>query len=101
MKLDLPTAQFMPGTRVKVDTRGALGHCRAPHYLRGIEGKIVEILGSYKDPERLAYHKPGFPALPLYKVRFEQRHIWPNYRSAGNDDLEADLYENWLVPVQS
>lgn len=88
---------FHVGQIVGVDDRQGVGHCRAPHYLRGQSGQIVEYLGTFKDPERLAYHKPGYPFLHLYKVRFKQQTIWADYSGVAGDDLEADIYENWLV----
>lgn len=88
--------RFVVGTRVKVDARGSLGHCRTPVYVRGKVGEVVGIHGVYRDPERLGYHKPGYPALVLYKVRFQQRELWPDYRGPVTDQLEVDIYENWL-----
>jgi nitrile hydratase subunit beta len=35
----------------------------------------------------------------LYKVRFEQRKLWPKYAGPATDQLEADIYEQWLLPV--
>ncbi len=93
--------RFKPGDKVRVDDREALGHCRAPWYLRGRPGVIGEVLGVFKDSERLAYHRPGLPALPLYKVRFKQTTLWSNYKGPARDQLEADISENWLVPDRS
>ena len=90
--------RFKQGDKVRVDDREAVGHCRAPWYLRGHAGVIGEVLGVFKDPERLAYHRPGLPALPLYKVRFKQTALWADYRGPARDQLEADISENWLVP---
>ncbi len=90
--------RFKPGDKVRVDDRVAHGHCRAPWYLRGQAGVIGEVLGVFKDSERLAYHRPGLPALPLYKVRFKQTALWPGYKGPARDQLEADISENWLVP---
>lgn len=92
--------RFAPGDKVRVDDRGAVGHCRTPWYLRGRTGVVGEVLGRFRDPERLAYHKPGLPALVLYKVRFAQRELWPGYRGGAKDTLEADLYEPWLIPAK-
>lgn len=89
-------AEFREGDRVTVDTRASLGHCRSPVYLRGKTGEIVTVHGSYRDPERLAYHTPGLPPQVLYKVRFQQSDIWPDYSGPETDMLEADIYEHWL-----
>ncbi len=84
---------------VQIDDRHAVGHCRSPKYLRGQIGQVVSVHGCFRDPERLAYHRPGLPARILYKVRFRQCDLWPDYRGDEHDELEADIYENWLVPV--
>jgi len=90
-------ARFSAGDAVKIDDRPALGHCRTPWYLRGHVGVVAEVLGKFRDPERLAYHRPGLPALILYKVRFRQKDIWPQYSGPAADTLEADIYEPWLA----
>jgi nitrile hydratase subunit beta len=87
------------GTPVRIDDRGALGHCRTPWYLRGKVGTICHVHGAFRDAEKLAYHKPGQPKLVLYKVRFLQRDIWPNYTGPSEDTLESDIYQHWLEPV--
>jgi nitrile hydratase subunit beta len=93
------SVRFAPGEPVRVATRPALGHCRTPWYLRGKDGVIAEVHGSFRDPERLAYHRPGVPAQVLYKVRFSQNEIWGSYAGSAGDQLEADIYEHWLEPV--
>ena len=62
-------------------------------------GTIIAIQGTFRDPERLAYHQPGLPPRVLYKVRFKQKDLWENYSGNSNDQLELDVYENWLKPV--
>ena len=94
--LALTATRFKPGDRVRVGQRGVAGHCRTPFFLRGKTGVIAEILGRFRDPERLAYHKPGQPAQVLYKVRFAQTHIWAAYAGPASDTREADIYEHWL-----
>lgn len=90
---------FGAGDRVKVAVRETHGHCRTPWYLRGRVGVIASVHGAYLDPIRLAYHKPGLPLAVLYKVRFEQRALWPGYGGPASDHLEADIYEDWLERV--
>ena len=89
-------ARFAPGDAVRVAGRDALGHCRTPWYLRGKIGIIASVHGSFRDPESLAYHKPGLPAHVLYKVRFKQSAIWGAYKGPDSDQLEADIFEHWL-----
>ena len=87
---------FKAGDHVRVASRRPLGHCRAPWYLRGKPGVVVEAMGCFRDPERLAYHKPGLPGQHLYKIRFAQTDLWDGYRGAASDHLDADITENWL-----
>jgi nitrile hydratase len=94
-----PPARFAPGDKVRVAARGALGHCRTPWYLRGKTGEIALIHGTFRDPERLAYHQPGLPAQVLYKVRFSQREVWGGYDGPAGDQVEADIFEGWLEPA--
>lgn len=77
-----------------------IGHCRTPFFLRGKTGVIVRTHGVFRDPAKLAYHKPGLPQQVLYKVRFRQTDLWSGYRGSPHDQLEADIYEHWLVSVQ-
>jgi hypothetical protein len=96
----LPTlhSRFSPGDAVRVADRPVLGHCRTPWYLRGKTGVIASVHGTFRDPESLAYHKPGLPAQVLYKVRFLQRDLWAGYTGPASDQLEADIFEHWLEP---
>jgi nitrile hydratase len=95
-----PSAAFAPGDPVRVAKRPVVGHCRTPWYLRGKPGVVAMVLGRFRNPEQLAYHKPGLPALVLYKVRFEQRDLWGRYPGAAGDQLEADIFEHWLEPIR-
>jgi nitrile hydratase subunit beta len=93
-------SRFLPGDAIRVADHPVLGHCRTPGYLRGKTGMIASIHGTFRDPESLAYHKPGLPAQVLYKVRFRQRDIWAGYTGPADDQLEADIFEHWLEPLE-
>ncbi len=90
------TPEFSVGDRVVIRNCAALGHCRTPWYVRGKSGTIVEIHGAFRDPERLAYHRPGFPERVLYKVRLRQHDLWAEYQGGKDDNLDVDIYEPWL-----
>lgn len=89
------------GTRVRVLARDVHGHCRTPVYLKGREGVVLSLAGAYRDPELLAYHRPGLPPRRLYRVRFRQADLWPGYDGAEVDTLEADVYEHWLEALDA
>lgn len=95
----VPKPRFKKGDAVIINNSKPIGHCRTPWYLRGKPGIVTEVQGAFHDPARLAYHKPGWPAQVLYKVRFLQTEIWPSYSGPETDHLEADIYETWLTPL--
>ncbi len=104
--------------RVKLDwpeTRGPC-HIRTPHYLRGREGVVERRLGSFRNPEDLAFARPA-EERDLYHVRFDLPAIWQeadaseivvcelieqtylleDETSAGAGDvIVVELFEHWL-----
>ena len=90
---------FQPGERVRVLKVDAPGHIRTPHYIRGKTGVIERFMGYFKNPEELAYGRSGEPKKALYRVRFVQREVWPDYSGPANDTVDIDLYEHWLEQV--
>jgi nitrile hydratase len=84
------------GSRVRVRGDSRQWHHRTPAYLKGKHGTVECLLGTYRDPEHLAYHRPGLPMRRLYRVRFSQADVWPGYGGPSGDELVADLYEHWL-----
>ena len=90
--------RFAPGDRIRVRTDRVPGHVRTPFYLRGKRGEVAEVVGDFRNPEQLAYHRPGLPLRTLYRVRFAQADLWPGYADEPGDALEADLYDHWLNP---
>jgi hypothetical protein len=91
---------FAPGTPVQVknewpETHGPV-HIRTPHYLRGMQGTVVRHLGTYPNPEDLAFARPARP-VPLYHVAFEQRALWQE--GAAGDEVLVEIFEHWLEPL--
>lgn len=88
------------GARVRVrdawPERDGPCHIRTPHYVRGRIGHVVRALGTFPNPEDLAFRRP--PAqLPLYHVAFDPASIWPDATYAG--DIVIELFEPWLEPA--
>lgn len=92
-------ARFALGDRVRVREVWPLGHMRAPAYIRGHAGLIERALGAHPNPEELAYRRSGLPAQPLYRVRFRQVDVWPDYAGPSSDVLEIEIYQHWLEPA--
>jgi nitrile hydratase len=57
------------------------------------------VCGSFPNPEELAQMRDGLPAQPLYRVRFMQKGVWPDYRGNPADVLEIEIYQHWLEPA--
>lgn len=84
------------GQKVRIATRFPPGHVRTPYYCRGKVGTVERVLGPFHDPEQLAYAAHAPRSLVLYRVRFSQADLWPDYEGAGTDVLELEIYESWL-----
>ncbi|MEZ5936122.1 MAG: nitrile hydratase subunit beta [Alphaproteobacteria bacterium] len=87
---------FEPGDRVRVRKAFPPGHVRTPFYVRGREGVVESVAGRFGDPEELAYGRDGLPKKTLYRVRFRQAELWPDYTGPAADSLVVDLYDHWL-----
>jgi nitrile hydratase len=87
---------FAIGQPVRVRVAFPPGHVRTPHYLRGRRGVVESIAGRFANPEELAYGRDGLPARALYRVRFRQTELWPDYAGAAADSAVVDIYEHWL-----
>jgi hypothetical protein len=89
-------SRFRAGDRVAVRTAYPIGHVRTPYYVRGKHGVIERLCGAFPNPEELAYARSGGPAQPLYRVRFLQHDVWPDYAGQSLDVLEVEIYQHWL-----
>lgn len=92
-------ARFATGDRVRVLAMYPVGHVRTPWYVRGKAGVVERLCGAYPNPEELAYQRSGLPPEPLYRVRFMQRDLWPDYRGSAADTLDLEIYQHWLEPA--
>jgi len=93
---DAIAARFAAGEAVAVREAYPLGHVRTPFYARGKRGVVERICGFYPNPEERAYARSGLPKEPLYRVRFRQSDLWPDYAGAGGDTVDIEIYQHWL-----
>jgi hypothetical protein len=89
-------ARFKVGEKVRVMKAYPPGHIRTPFYIRGHTGTIERVCGAFPNPEELAQMRDGLPAQPLYRVRFRQKDVWPDYRGPEGDVVEIEIYQHWL-----
>jgi nitrile hydratase len=99
MRMNALQPRFRAGDRVKVRRADVPGHVRTPWYIRGHEGVVERLCGAYPNPEELAYARSGLPAQPLYRVRFLQRDVWPQYGGNPVDTVDIEIYQHWLDPA--
>jgi nitrile hydratase len=88
--------RYKTGDRVRVRKTAPLGHIRTPYYIRGRIGEIERLCGAFPNPEELAQMRDGLPAQPLYRVRFKQKEVWPDYHGPETDVVEIEIYQHWL-----
>ena len=93
--------RFSLGDSVTVRRAFPPGHIRTPYYIRGKSGEIIQVLGSFANPEELAFGRDGLPKQPLYRVRFAQSRVWPDYSGMVGDTIDVELYEHWLEPEEA
>lgn len=89
-------ARFSVGQKVRVMKAYPVGHVRTPFCIRGCTGEVERICGAFRNPEELAQMRSGEPRIPLYRVRFRQKDVWPDYAGPDGDAVEVELYEHWL-----
>jgi nitrile hydratase len=94
-----PGHRYNVGDAVVVKRRFPPGHRRTPAYIRGKAGTIERICGAFPNPEELAYGFDGEPKKVLYRVRFRQKDVWPQYHGGEHDIIEMEIYEHWLDPA--
>jgi nitrile hydratase len=93
------TPTFSAGDPVRVRQLHPPGHVRTPWYIRGKVGVIERVLAEYPDPEERAYGRGGVPLQMLYRVRFLQKEVWPDYAGPPTDTVDVELYQHWLEPA--
>ena len=89
--------RFSVGDRVQARNLHPSGHTRLPRYVRGKNGTITQVHGTFVYPDTNA-HGQGEQPQPLYAVCFTAQELWgPD--AAARDNLSIDLWEDYLVPL--
>ena len=91
-------ATFDPRDTVQVRSGSTPGHISTPFYVRGCKGLIERIAGEYRNPVELAFGRFDAPIVPLYRVRFQQQDVWPDYQGNSADTLDVEIFKFWLEP---
>ena len=88
------------GQHVRIVDLGKAGHVRTPLYVREKRGTVERYCGDFENPEERAYGRTRGPRIRLYRVRFAQRDLWPDYEGPDTDALEIEIYDHWLLPAE-
>lgn len=88
------------GQPVRIASRLTVGHSRVPSYVRGARGTVERVLREFLIPEDDAFGQPNGRRLMLYRVRLSAKDLWPQYRGAATDEVQLEVYEHWLEPVE-
>jgi hypothetical protein len=92
-------ALFKEGDKVTVSVKYPVGHYRVPMYLRGKTVSIVSNLGRHINPEEEAFGRNAGNELWYYMVEIPQQELWPDYHGQESDQLQIEVFENWLEPI--
>jgi nitrile hydratase len=86
--------RFDVGDRVRVRLDDPVGHTRAPRYVRGHVGEVVERHGRYPLPDAVvAGEQPGPSS--VYAVRFDAAQVW----GEGEHTVTVNLWDEYLEPA--
>jgi nitrile hydratase len=86
--------RFNVGDPVIAKNLNPSGHTRLPRYVRGKQGVIHLVHGTFVYPDTNAHGGDERPQ-PLYNVCFSARELW-GPTSARRDHLYIDLWEEYL-----
>lgn len=54
--------------------------------------------GLSPDPDQVAFREP-VTRQPLYRVRFAQLDVWPEYAPDSKDTVDIEIHQPWLEPA--
>jgi nitrile hydratase len=93
-------SKLAAGQPVRIANRLTVGHSRVPTYARGARGTVERVLREFLIPEDDAFGRPHGRRLTLYRVRLSAKDLWPEYRAGAADEVQLEVYENWLEAVE-
>ncbi|MFC6062405.1 SH3-like domain-containing protein [Streptomyces ochraceiscleroticus] len=85
-------AAFAAGQRVRVRAADPDGHTRAPRYVRGHTGRVVESQGRWPLADDRATGAAEPRVETVYTVAFPARELW----GEGTHEVTVDLWESYL-----
>jgi nitrile hydratase len=88
--------RFAAGATVRVVLHDRAGHTRAPRYVRGQTGRIMEIHGEYRLPDAVVAGD-GKRRESVYAVAFKATDLF----GTGDHEVIVDLWDSYLEAAES
>lgn len=93
-------ALFVPGDKVRTQTRSPIGHYRLPIYLRGKSGVVEQVISPMAvDNEEEGYGRNAGSRGHYYRVAIPMTEVWPDYEGSPSDGVRIEIFENWLERI--
>jgi len=91
-----PGSQLLaPGALVRCRPQDPNRHHRAPRYVQGHVGEVVEYRGSQPLPDEVVASRGATRLMvPVYGVRFVAAELW----GGGDHSVTLDLWSSYLEP---
>jgi nitrile hydratase len=89
--------RFKVGDAVRARNVNPPTHTRLPRYVRGKQGVIECVRGTFVTPDDNAIGKGEHPQ-PVYSVRFNGTELW-GAQAQSNETLYIDMWEQYLEPA--
>lgn len=87
-------ARFAVGETVRVRAVDPWHHTRAPRYVRGHAGRVVDVAGRWPLADDVAVRRAEPRVEAVYTVAFAGRELW----GEGEHEVMLDLWESYLRP---
>lgn len=84
--------RFAPGAAVRVRSDDPAVHTRAPRYVRGRTGRVVEVHGVHPVPDDVVVGVTPPAREPVYAVRFAARDLF----GTGDHTVTVNLWDRYL-----
>lgn len=84
---------YRAGALVRVRLDDPAHHTRAPRYVRGRVGRVVEVHGVHPVPDDVVTGVRPAAQEPVYAVRFAARDLW----GEGDHSVTVNLWERYLT----
>jgi hypothetical protein len=92
---DSTAGLLAPGARVRCRPQDPNRHNRAPRYVQGHIGAVVEACGSYALPDEVVASRGAVRLMvPVYTVAFTSSELW----GEGDHSVTVDLWASYLEP---